>query len=144
MNAEQQERAPAREPVYVVEGQKVALGLFTPEMVDLWTRWMNDFEVTRTLGPQAMTVHCWLTTPGLTMSVDSLTQLARAKVIHARMTATQSGCGPWFQITFGFIIVAPRLSIKVCLAGGKPFVVFDFTFPKRLASSALYHVVYVN
>lgn len=37
-------------PIYVVEGELVALGLPTRDMVDLWLPWMNDPEVTRTLG----------------------------------------------------------------------------------------------
>lgn len=39
-----------QQPVYNVEGELVAIGPPTRDMVDLWVRWMNDPEVTRTLG----------------------------------------------------------------------------------------------
>lgn len=37
-------------PIYVVEGELVALGPWRREQIDLWTRWMNNLEMTRTLG----------------------------------------------------------------------------------------------
>ncbi|HZQ34353.1 MAG TPA: GNAT family protein [Dehalococcoidia bacterium] len=42
--------APGDEPIYVVEGELVALGPRRREQIDLWTRWMNNLEMTRTLG----------------------------------------------------------------------------------------------
>ncbi len=38
------------EPVYVVAGELVALGPRRRDQIDLWTRWMNNLEMTRTLG----------------------------------------------------------------------------------------------
>ncbi|HEY7293463.1 MAG TPA: GNAT family N-acetyltransferase, partial [Dehalococcoidia bacterium] len=40
----------ANRPIYVVEGELVALGPRRREQVELWTRWMNNLEATRTLG----------------------------------------------------------------------------------------------
>ena len=37
------------EPILVLRGEKVALGVPTREMIPLWTRWINDLDVTRTL-----------------------------------------------------------------------------------------------
>ena len=38
------------EPIWNIEGDKVALGPLRKEHVPLYTKWMNDFEVARTLG----------------------------------------------------------------------------------------------
>jgi RimJ/RimL family protein N-acetyltransferase len=37
-------------PVFVVEGETVALGPLRREMVDTWVRWLNNLDMTRTLG----------------------------------------------------------------------------------------------
>jgi len=39
-----------QEPVLSIVGEKVALGPIRRDLVPLYQRWMNDFEVTRTLG----------------------------------------------------------------------------------------------
>jgi len=38
------------DPLWNLEGEKVALGPLRRELLPLYTRWMNDFEVVRTLG----------------------------------------------------------------------------------------------
>jgi len=38
------------EPIYVVAGERVALGPQRRDQTELWTRWMNNLEMTRTLG----------------------------------------------------------------------------------------------
>jgi RimJ/RimL family protein N-acetyltransferase len=38
------------EPILTLVGEKVALGPLRRELVPLYQRWMNDFEVTRTIG----------------------------------------------------------------------------------------------
>lgn len=48
---------PARAPIYVVEGELVALGPLEPGMIPLWQRWLNDLDVTRTLGALSVGVH---------------------------------------------------------------------------------------
>lgn len=50
MREEAVPEAAASEPVYVVEGELVALGPRRREQIDLWTRWLNNLEMTRTLG----------------------------------------------------------------------------------------------
>jgi len=40
----------AQQPIYTVEGELVALGPRRRDQVELWTRWMNNLEATRTLG----------------------------------------------------------------------------------------------
>ena len=47
------EQARTEEPVYIVAGDLVALGPLRPEQVDLWLRWLNDVEVTRTLNTRS-------------------------------------------------------------------------------------------
>jgi RimJ/RimL family protein N-acetyltransferase len=37
------------EPILMLRGEKVGLGPIHPDLVPLWTRWVNDLEVTRTL-----------------------------------------------------------------------------------------------
>jgi len=37
-------------PIYTVRGERVALGPPRRDQIDLWLRWYNDLEVTRTLG----------------------------------------------------------------------------------------------
>ncbi|MHB8577322.1 MAG: GNAT family N-acetyltransferase [Dehalococcoidia bacterium] len=43
-------RAGSSEPVFLVEGDRVALGPVRRDQIDLWQRWMNDPDTTRTLG----------------------------------------------------------------------------------------------
>ena len=45
------------EPIYVVEGELVALAPLEPGIIPLWQRWLNDLEVTRTLGAFSVNVH---------------------------------------------------------------------------------------
>ncbi len=44
------QQAAAGEPVFLFEGERVALGPFQRSQIDLWVRWMNNPEMTRTLG----------------------------------------------------------------------------------------------
>ena len=37
-------------PIYTLRGERVALGPSSRDQIDLWLRWYNDLEVTRTLG----------------------------------------------------------------------------------------------
>ena len=38
------------DPVLVLRGEKVGLGVVSKEMIPRWVQWINDLEVTRTLG----------------------------------------------------------------------------------------------
>jgi RimJ/RimL family protein N-acetyltransferase len=44
-------------PIYVVEGELVALAPLEPGIIPLWERWLNDLDVTRTLGALSVNVH---------------------------------------------------------------------------------------